>query len=84
MSSLHSNESIRVSSLSVERLEELSWIVYKMDLNVIIPMILFVVLTPGVLLALPPGQSLLIQSVTHALVFGAVYYGLRITFPQYY
>ena len=84
MSSLHSNESIRVSSLSVGRLEELSWIVYKMDLNVIIPMILFVVLTPGVLLALPPGQSLLIQSVTHALVFGAVYYGLRITFPQYY
>lgn len=84
MSWSHSNESIRVSSLSVERLEELSWIVYKMDLNVIIPMILFVVLTPGVLLALPPGQSLLIQSVTHALVFGAVYYGLRITFPQYY
>jgi hypothetical protein len=27
-----------------------------MDLNVIIPMILFVLLTPGVLLALPPGQ----------------------------
>lgn len=72
------------SWLSAERLEELSWIVYKMDLNVIIPMILFVVLTPGVLLALPPGQSLLVQSVTHALVFGAVYYGLRITFPQYY
>ena len=84
MSWSHSNESIGVSSLSVGRLEELSWIVYKMDLNVIIPMILFVVLTPGVLLALPPGQSLLIQSVTHALVFGAVYYGLRITFPQYY
>ena len=72
------------SWLSVGRLEELSWIVYKMDLNVIIPMILFVVLTPGVLLALPPGQSLLVQSVTHALVFGAVYYGLRMTFPQYY
>ena len=72
------------SWLSAGRLEELSWIVYKMDLNVIIPMILFVVLTPGVLLALPPGQSLLVQSVTHALVFGAVYYGLRITFPQYY
>jgi hypothetical protein len=55
-----------------------------MDLNIIIPMILFVVLTPGVLLALPPGQSLLVQSVTHALVFGLVYYGLRSTFPQYY
>jgi len=55
-----------------------------MDLNIIIPMVLFVVLTPGVLLALPPGSSLLVQSVTHAAVFGAVYYGLRKTFPQYY
>jgi hypothetical protein len=55
-----------------------------MDLNVFIPMLLFVLLTPGVLLALPPGQSLLVQAVTHALVFGLVYYGLRKTFPQYY
>lgn len=55
-----------------------------MDLNVIIPMILFVLLTPGVLVALPPGRSMLVQAVTHALVFGAVYYGLRLTFPQYY
>jgi hypothetical protein len=55
-----------------------------MDLNVIIPMLLFVLLTPGVLLALPPGASLQVQAVTHALVFGAVYYGLRKTFPQYY
>jgi hypothetical protein len=55
-----------------------------MDLNIIIPMVLFVLLTPGVLVALPPGQSLLVQSVTHAVVFGAVYYGLRMTFPQYY
>ena len=70
--------------MSAERLEELSCIRYKMDLNIIIPMVLFVLLTPGVLLALPPGQSLLVQSVTHAVVFGAVYYGLRMTFPQYY
>ena len=55
-----------------------------MDLNVIIPMILFVVLTPGVLLSLPPGSPLQVQAVTHALVFGLVYYGLRKTFPQYY
>ena len=65
--------------------EILSLSTYKMlDLNVIIPVILFVLLTPGVLLALPPGQSLLVQSVTHAAVFGAVYWGLRTTFPQYY
>lgn len=58
---------------------------YKMvDLNVIVPAILFVLLTPGVLLALPPGQSLLVQSVTHAVVFAIVYTGLRKVFPQYY
>jgi hypothetical protein len=30
---------------------------------------LFVVLTPGVVLALPPGATLLTQAVVHALVF---------------
>jgi hypothetical protein len=54
------------------------------DLNVIVPAILFVLLTPGVLLALPPGQSLLVQAVTHAVVFGVVYTILRSVFPQYY
>jgi hypothetical protein len=55
-----------------------------MDLNVIIPVILFIILSPGVLLSLPPGQSLLVQVLTHAVVFGLVYYGLRKVFPQYY
>ena len=55
-----------------------------MDLNVIVPVILFVLLSPGVLLALPPGQSTVIQAVTHAVVFGVVYTGLRTVFPQYY
>jgi hypothetical protein len=54
------------------------------DLNVLVPVILFVVLSPGVLLALPPGQSLLVQVLTHAVVFGLVYWGLRTTFPQFY
>lgn len=54
------------------------------DLNVIVPVVLFVLLTPGVLLALPPGQSLLVQAVTHAVVFGVVYTLLRSVFPQYY
>jgi hypothetical protein len=30
---------------------------------------LFVVLTPGVVLSLPPGASLLVQAVVHAVVF---------------
>ena len=55
-----------------------------MDLNVIVPVILFVLLTPGVLVALPPGQSTLVQAVTHAAVFGVVYTVLRSVFPQYY
>jgi len=55
-----------------------------MDMNVLVPVVLFVLLSPGVLLSLPPGQSHLVQVVTHAVVFGAVYMGLRMTFPQYY
>lgn len=55
-----------------------------MDMNVIVPMVLFVLLSPGVLVSLPPGQSHLIQVVTHAVVFGVAYMGLRMTFPQYY
>jgi hypothetical protein len=55
-----------------------------MDLNVIVPALLFILLTPGVLVALPPGQSLIVQSVTHAVVFGVVYTLLRTTFPQFY
>jgi hypothetical protein len=34
---------------------------------------LFVVLTPGVLLALPPGSSLLVQAVVHSVVFVLVW-----------
>ena len=55
-----------------------------LDANILVPVILFVILTPGVLLALPPGSGILIQSVTHAVVFGVVYWVLRSVFPQYY
>lgn len=55
-----------------------------MDLNVIVPVLLFVLLSPGVLLSLPPGSSHLVQVLTHAVVFGVVYTGLRMTFPQFY
>lgn len=54
------------------------------DANVIVPVVLFVLLAPGFLVALPPGASYRTQIFTHAAVFGAVYYGLRRTFPQYY
>jgi hypothetical protein len=55
-----------------------------MDLNIIIPVLLFILLSPGVLVALPPGGSAMTVLLTHAAVFGAVYWGLRHTFPQYY
>lgn len=34
---------------------------------------LFVLLTPGVVLSLPPGSSLLVQAVVHAVVFVLVW-----------
>jgi hypothetical protein len=55
-----------------------------MDLNVIVPVLLFIILTPGLLLSLPPGSSRLVQTLTHAVVFGIVYTILRSVFPQYY
>lgn len=54
------------------------------DANVLVPVVLFVLLSPGVLLSLPPGQSHLVQVLTHAVVFGVVYTVLRSVFPQYY
>jgi hypothetical protein len=35
--------------------------------------LLFVVLTPGVLLSLPPGGSKLVVAATHGLVFAVVF-----------
>lgn len=35
--------------------------------------VLFFLLTPGVLLALPPGQSPTVQAATHAVVFALVH-----------
>jgi hypothetical protein len=55
-----------------------------LDANIFVPVILFILLTPGVLLSLPPGQSRLVKAVTHAVVFGVVYSVLRSVFPQYY
>ena len=55
-----------------------------MDLNVIVPVLLFILLTPGLLLSIPAGSSRLVQTLTHAVVFGIVYTVLRSVFPQYY
>lgn len=55
-----------------------------LDANVLVPVVLFILLTPGILLSLPAGASRLTQTVTHAVVFGLVYWTLRSVFPQYY
>ncbi len=63
-----------------------------MDLNVVVPVILFVLLSPGLLLTIPPlsrglwmsGQTSMMAIIVHAVVFALVYSFLRRTFPQYY
>jgi hypothetical protein len=55
-----------------------------LDANILVPVILFILLSPGLLLAIPAGSSFLIQTLTHAVVFGLVYWILRSVFPQYY
>lgn len=55
-----------------------------LDANVLVPVVLFILLSPGVLLSLPPGAGRLTQVVTHAVVLGLVYWTLRSVFPQYY
>ena len=52
--------------------------------NIVVPVILFILLPPGVLLSLPPGGTLITKVLTHAAVFGVVYTILRSVFPQYY
>jgi hypothetical protein len=45
--------------------------------------VLFVVLTPGVVLSLPPKSSLLVKAIVHAIVFAVVYYLLQTTVAKY-
>lgn len=60
--------------------------------DLIVPGILFVLLSPGMLLTLPQGskgmyfsgQTSLLSSLMHALVFAIVFALLRKQFPSYY
>lgn len=44
--------------------------------KVLLPAVLFAVLSPGMLLALPSGAGLLVQAVFHALVLSLVYWAI--------
>lgn len=60
--------------------------------DLIVTTTLFMILSPGMLLTIPPGSGGLLQSgqtslpavLTHAIVFAVVFALLRRQFPQYY
>ena len=77
----------------------LSWVIIKFvfkftltPADLIVPAILFILLTPGVLLTLPPsggpvflsGQTGIVPVMVHAVVFSILFASLRGVFPQYY
>jgi len=61
-------------------------------LDLIVPTILFILLSPGNLLTIPPtsnglfmsGQTSMAAIAVHSLVFAIVFAFLRKTFPEYY
>jgi hypothetical protein len=64
----------------------------KANMNILVPVILFIILSPGLLLTIPPaskglfmsGQTSIPSVFVHAIVFAVVYFYLRKYFPQYY
>lgn len=60
--------------------------------DILVPLVLFILLTPGVLLTIPPGSQGLFMSgqtstpavLVHALVFAVVFALLRKQFASYY
>lgn len=59
--------------------------VFAKPANIIVPVLLFILLTPGLLVTLPEKNStLLVSSLTHAAIFAVVYALLRTVFAAYY
>jgi len=52
--------------------------------DLIVPSLLFVVLSPGVLFTLPPGGEFPIVICIHSILFAIIFATLRTVFPQYY
>lgn len=53
--------------------------------NIIVPILLFILLSPGLLLTLPNKRaSVLLVVLTHAAIFGLIYAYLLTNFPEYY
>lgn len=82
-----------VFALLLDQLRKLSGLKNTKMSNVIVPTILFVLLSPGVLLTVEPtqlkvglmdGKTSVESILTHAVVLMLVYKGLRKTFPEVY
>jgi hypothetical protein len=52
--------------------------------DIIVPLVYFIALTPGVLLSLPPSGGLITTVMVHAMVFSIVWASTRGLFPQFY
>ena len=54
-------------------------------MNLLVPFLLFILLTPGQVLTLPSNSSRQVEkTITHALVFVGIYALLRTLFAKYY
>ena len=67
------------------------FIVYKYALkrtftraDLLVPALLFVLLTPGLLVTLPPGGTVMEATAVHTIVFAVVFAVMRSVFAQYY
>jgi hypothetical protein len=56
--------------------------------DLVVPMVLFTLLSPGMLLSLPPGgapgSTSMTKVLVHAIVFSVIFALLRYKFPQFY
>lgn len=52
--------------------------------DLVVPVILFLVLSPGVLFTLPPRGDLPVVVILHTFIFAIIFATLRTVFPQYY
>lgn len=52
--------------------------------DMVVPAVLFILLTPGLLVTLPPGAAKAVAVGVHTLVFAILFATLRTVFPQYY
>ena len=58
--------------------------IFDKPLNIIVPTILFILFTPGLLFTLPEEADKPTATIVHALIFAGSYLVLRTVFASYY